>query len=348
MVAGAGGSRMPRLAEAVSRNPYLDLIKVPGLGRGLFASVDIPAGTVLVDGERPIVSVGGLEVAPRQGGRGGDACQISCHACQAPIYPNTPYIQTCDTRKGNEKNTKASLRCDSAPFCSEACHKDALNSWHMVEQRCDFDGLKEFCRKSNRKYPLLAARLACMKIQRSMKLGDPAHGVYLRGDEDMQSLCHVTTEAAAGSGVPEDWRVAYDCMVQGMQEFSTIIQSLIPSEWFFCMMSRIHINSFKMDIIPAVTDSFSLAQAAFQSTSTGSAVYLLGSMFNHSCVPNVSVSFPRNNNQIRFTSLVDIPKGAHATISYVDTEMHRQGRQEALLYGYGFSCSCPRCQQSED
>jgi len=78
---------------------------------------------------------------------------------------------------------------------------------------------------------------------------------------------------------------------------------------------------------------------------TGSAVYLLASMLNHSCEPNLDVTFPHNNGVVRFTAARDIARNEQLTISYIDAEQGTAARQHALEFAYGFRCRCPRCQE---
>jgi SET and MYND domain-containing protein len=57
-----------------------------------------------------------------------------------------------------------------------------------------------------------------------------------------------------------------------------------------------------------------------QGSSSGSALYLLASMFNHSCEPNMHVSFPHNDSTAVFTAARDIAAGEQLFISYLDTD----------------------------
>ena len=47
----------------------------------------------------------------------------------------------------------------------------------------------------------------------------------------------------------------------------------------------------------SLADMASVAVAGHQESSLGTAVYLLASLFNHSCSPNVDVTFPVNNSK---------------------------------------------------
>ena len=56
----------------------------------------------------------------------------------------------------------------------------------------------------------------------------------------------------------------------------------------------------------SLADMASAAVTGQQQSSLGTAVYLLASLFNHSCSPNVDVTFPANNSEHSIPSFVDI------------------------------------------
>ena len=77
----------------------------------------------------------------------------------------------------------------------------------------------------------------------------------------------------------------------------------------------------------------------------GSAAFLLASLFNHSCEPNLVMSWPHNNAVARFTAARDIAAHEQLTISYIDAEQGAAQRRAALQFAYGFACRCPRCRE---
>lgn len=116
-------------------------------------------------------------------------------------------------------------------------------------------------------------------------------------------------------------------------------------------MARLHLNTFKVQgVLPVDWGNASNAMAAAaamlqEDGSTGSALYLLASLFNHSCEPCVNVGFPGNDGTAVFTAARRISAGEQLFISYGDTEQEVSIRQEYLAFAYGFRCSCPRCQE---
>lgn len=78
---------------------------------------------------------------------------------------------------------------------------------------------------------------------------------------------------------------------------------------------------------------------------SGSAQYLLGSMFNHSCTPNVSVLFPDSDSRVHFCAARDIGPAEQLCISYIAEGLPLSVRQERLAFAYGFECGCELCRE---
>jgi endogenous inhibitor of DNA gyrase (YacG/DUF329 family) len=104
------------LHNAIKDHTYFDLLRIPGIGRGLFAACDgITKGTV-VHREDPIVSIGSIfdRIHNNQ-----NVYTVSrqCRTCQLPLAPN-----------------------ESKPigsFCSTRCEEHAWNRWLEVESLCN-------------------------------------------------------------------------------------------------------------------------------------------------------------------------------------------------------------------
>ncbi|KAL5022319.1 hypothetical protein ScPMuIL_001474 [Solemya velum] len=83
----------------------------------------------------------------------------------------------------------------------------------------------------------------------------------------------------------------------------------------------------------------------------GTGLYQLQSLCNHSCTPNVEVTFPHGNHRLALTALQDIPPGEELCISYLDEctqERSRHSRQRILRENYLFQCICPKCLSQAD
>lgn len=49
------------------------------------------------------------------------------------------------------------------------------------------------------------------------------------------------------------------------------------------------------------------------------------------------------SGMLRLRAARDIAAGEQLCIAYLDVDLPVERRQEKLHFGYGFSCTCPRC-----
>jgi hypothetical protein len=75
----------------------------------------------------------------------------------------------------------------------------------------------------------------------------------------------------------------------------------------------------------------------------GTALYALVSQMNHSCEPNVAVTYPQGSHVAAVTARRAIAAGEELCINYVGIRQPRAARQKELAH-YGFVCTCPRCE----
>ncbi|KAJ3083564.1 SET and MYND domain-containing protein 3 [Quaeritorhiza haematococci] len=67
----------------------------------------------------------------------------------------------------------------------------------------------------------------------------------------------------------------------------------------------------------------------------------LGSLLNHSCLPNCVVAYERRTQVVR--TIRDVTADEELTIGYVDSMLTRQERRRKLTEQYAFLCECERC-----
>lgn len=309
-------SYVPRLTRLLEENSKLVTLfqNIPGLGRGLFAATDIPQGTVILE-EVPLVSTAPVSKK-----------QSWCAGCLRP---------ECITDKTSDHTT---VYCPS-------CTRDG-ESFRAMYAGMDWGPLHSFCvEHGNQKFPLLVSKLACMKVREDIDGMD-------RGDfrsNDMSSLCHVNVQQ---DSIPQEWTDSYEALMASFESVSGARDCLSLS-WYVDMMSRIHVNAFRVDIVDlgslsmGVKGGYSalLKEQVTVARESGSAVYVLASMLNHSCIPNVGVGFPRNTHEIRLTAERDIPRHEQLSVSYIDSDAPVAERQRILEFSYGFRCECEKCQE---
>eukprot|EP01116_Phalansterium_solitarium_P024185 TRINITY_DN8782_c0_g1_i1.p1 TRINITY_DN8782_c0_g1~~TRINITY_DN8782_c0_g1_i1.p1 ORF type:complete len:486 (+),score=148.24 TRINITY_DN8782_c0_g1_i1:762-2219(+) len=73
----------------------------------------------------------------------------------------------------------------------------------------------------------------------------------------------------------------------------------------------------------------------------GFGLYPTASFFNHSCAPNVIVSF--DNARLYMRTIARVPAGTELCFSYTDIHDPTFMRQAALQRSYFFQCRCSRC-----
>ena len=82
----------------------------------------------------------------------------------------------------------------------------------------------------------------------------------------------------------------------------------------------------------------------------GSFLYNKARYINHSCDPNVSLSWVLENSGvpcIELTALRDIQRDEEICFSYINENMSYEERR-AVLMDYGFVCDCEKCSHEED
>jgi hypothetical protein len=87
------------------------------------------------------------------------------------------------------------------------------------------------------------------------------------------------------------------------------------------------------------------------------AVFLLTARINHSCVPNVKISYNELRGAMTAYAFRDIEAGEELTISYLEDQasddgektiyLKRADRQKLLWHKWGFECTCRACADEE-
>jgi hypothetical protein len=77
-------------------------------------------------------------------------------------------------------------------------------------------------------------------------------------------------------------------------------------------------------------------------------VFLRGSRFNHSCLPNTHFSFNRSIEQETLDCVRDITAGEELTIMYPDVTNRSRSQRQKELDKWGFTCTCPACEDTPE
>ena len=93
----------------------------------------------------------------------------------------------------------------------------------------------------------------------------------------------------------------------------------------------------------AFAEAVTAAMAASVSgMGAGTALYGAPSLLNHSCDPNVEVSWARDATAT-FRASRRVEANEPLTVAYVDVSRDVAARRERLAFAYGFECGCERC-----
>lgn len=93
---------------------------------------------------------------------------------------------------------------------------------------------------------------------------------------------------------------------------------------------------------PLLREILAICQGNSMSIDPGSqmGVFLIGSRFNHSCVPNVHWVYNLPLEKQTFHTLCDVAKGEELTVYYIANALSQEESQKQLRYKWGFECTC--------
>ena len=240
-----------------------------------------------------------------------------CDFCLRPL-PEQSRVHTC-------KHT-------GEQYCSGICKNRAWTRFGRTLKAVPQAMLQQRCAEYRIKYPLLALRMAASSLSRG----------FASYWEPVSALCAATVEGDHKDGIPHDWREEYNLLAEALREgiagdIEAVLEQALDVSWYARLMGRLHLNSFRV---------YSGTAGDLQNAN-GSALYLLGSMFNHSCDPNVRVDFPHGDHRAHFVLTRAVEANEELCISYIAAEQERmtgEQRQSALKFSHGFdcalSCSC--------
>lgn len=211
-------------------------------------------------------------------------------------------------------------------FCSVACADAARSEFFDVQAQLATTNFEQRCAAEGELLPLLALRLACAVASGTVK------------PDVLSPLCFAN---GAVAHQPSPWLEACTELRAAFARAGVAADFLTP-EWYVSTLARMHLNSFRVDQPrPDVTDVTSLARAAARGS--GTAVYILPSLANHSCEPALDAVWRRGDSTLSFVCRRDVAAGEELTISYIDNSEALHTRREALRFAYGFTCVCPAC-----
>jgi SET and MYND domain-containing protein len=379
-------------------------------GRGLYASRAIASGE-LIHAASPIVAHPTLR-----------NLKTHCYHCLRELRAR-PRAEWVATHGGGDGGGMA------GHFCGRACAQAAWDAYHELETAAGdaFAPLARRCASHEVKFPLAAARLAFAAAQGSaspraadalVRVNFPpgvAPGDWLEEHAMLRvALLRGVAVAELGAAREEKERgrkngEKTNGETPARLRFDTNVVKELDAEWYVGVLSRMHLNAFRVEIPPAALpadvaevpvgdvpdghgghghrghecggggecghahhhhhslpnageresaasmtshspparDSFAEAITAAMAASAsgvgaGTALYGAPSLLNHSCDPNVDVSWAIDS-RASFRAARAIEKDEPLTVAYVDADAGVAARREKLAFAYGFECRCERC-----
>ncbi|CEM02473.1 unnamed protein product [Vitrella brassicaformis CCMP3155] len=115
----------------------------------------------------------------------------------------------------------------------------------------------------------------------------------------------------------------------------------LPVELYQCLVATVKSNLFNLCHIDGAHGP---AQGA--ATKGGGGMYAVASLINHSCAPNVSVSYaPTEGTLVTYTTTKDIRTGEEIVSNYgVDITWPVDVRRDVLFRSHHFLCRCTKCE----
>jgi len=234
---------------------------------------------------------------------------FSCAPYSAVLSVNSRsgYCECCFARKdGLAKCGK----CKKAYYCNAACQKA---DWPMHKLECG--PISAFGHKWN---PTETVRLVARVLAKKKLQKERSSSEKLLLIDDMESHA---------DDVDNDKRESVEQDVACLYQFYSKHLDFPEKKDLITLFSQVECNGF------TVEDE--------ELSHMGSAVYPDVALINHSCSPNIIVTYKSTTAEIR--AVRDIAIGDEVMISYIDLLYPTADRNERLRDTYYFTCDCEDC-----
>lgn len=221
------------------------------------------------------------------------------------------------------------------PLSPSESDQQALDTFH---EDCDEIGWKtlnyKYCGVRNRdykvvddkKFPIMSRLILSDTLQKTLSSQSTLWNGILR------HLCFANNSEWITDKTPYiEW---IDWLIHKKQNIAMTkddISKIVPFEMYDRICRILHLNCI------TIQDGYN------DDIATG--LFGFGSMFNHSCQPNVEI-VPKMENRSGygiFNTITDIKEGDELCIQYAGQNDNYQDRQRYLMWVYGFQCQCIKC-----
>ena len=245
--------------------------------------------------------------------------------CCPPVLARGGAASSCAHCLRPLSDQSAALGTGSSRFCCAKCQEGAASV--LADETPGWQRFRALCADAGAVYPLLAARLA-FSVARGAQRSDALDGLcFARG---------------AVEHPPPEWLEQHAALAQALRDAMPGVvdpsAAWMTPGWYTGVLARLHLNAFRVDI-----PRMDISLADVVQHGSGTAVYLLPSLFNHECDPNVDAVWRHGDAQLTLAARRDIMAGEQLSISYIDADQPVAERRRELRHGYGFHCVCAAC-----
>jgi len=239
--------------------------------------------------------------------------------------------------------------CNREKFCSSLCLSQGETAYHS--ETCKATGgpklllgvLENLCALHSTLNPLLVARMYA-KFSRELKDGklelkEISNKMVLCGEswDFIGNLEKGSRDDLDEDRVKKEFKVISDLFGNQSQLAPILNLEFYENLLLICQRNaaflRVQIEVFT-ESQPIVTESKFPTHGVF--------LPFIGSFFNHSCNPNVSLA-TIYNYETSYIAQTSISKGTELTVTYVDSTIPLHDRRDLLLDTWKFWCECPKC-----
>ena len=183
---------------------------------------------------------------------------------------------------------------------------------------------RHFAMNQNRKFPVMARLILGQTLAHYYEsTACPWNGILGR-------LCFEDKSERVTDREPYDEYMKW--LVDEEQFDYDELQRIVPFELYDRCIRILHRNCMQIN---------------YEDDAIGTALFGLGSFFNHSCRPNVQLSDKMQSQSAyaMFESVQNIKKGSELCLQYVDSNDFGSNdeKQKYLMFAYGFYCQCSLC-----
>ncbi|KAI0136657.1 hypothetical protein BJ170DRAFT_24106 [Xylariales sp. AK1849] len=226
--------------------------------------------------------------------------------------PDSPSLyQVCNYCLSPDVPVRACTGCRTVMYCSAPCQKA---DWSLVH--------KQECKVCKR-----------VRAEGHDFLPTPVRALvhWLLREDMIAAAAEMEGHIEEFRGQTKEWA---DMELQAMAALHYLGREANPRSVGIAMemLCRLQVNSFNR-----------LDEDVGQ---TGMFVNPALAMVNHSCVPNAFIQFVGRKAVLR--AYPAVKEGEELEISYIDFNLHRSHRQQALKERWHFICICPRCTDDLD